>query len=120
MQETSIYQFKSTLERKRFAYNQRITNDKEELEKEKTFRAEERKDVMEKACLKEMESLKEIEAIKAKAARLKSEITAQTDAMINEINAETDLMYNEIIAESKIIEIETREKAIAEAAEIVA
>ena len=35
MQEATIYQFKSTLERKRFAFNQRITNDKEELEKEK-------------------------------------------------------------------------------------
>lgn len=27
MQETTIYQFKTTLERKRFAFNQRITND---------------------------------------------------------------------------------------------
>ena len=30
MQEKTIYQFKNTLERKQFAYNQRIKNDNEE------------------------------------------------------------------------------------------
>ena len=44
MQETTIYQFKTTLERKRFAFNQRITNDREEEAKAQQYHEEERKD----------------------------------------------------------------------------
>jgi hypothetical protein len=47
MQETTIYQFKTTLERKRFAFNQRITNDREEEAKTRQFHEEERKDELE-------------------------------------------------------------------------
>lgn len=48
MQETTIYQFKTTLERKRFAYNQRIKNDAEEEERLKQVKDDERKDEVEK------------------------------------------------------------------------
>jgi len=51
MQDTTIVQFKSTLERKRFAYNQRIKNDAEEEERLKQIKEDERKDEMEKAQL---------------------------------------------------------------------
>jgi len=54
MQETTIYQFKTTLERKRFAFNQRITNDREEEEKAKQVHLEERKDEEEQATLKQL------------------------------------------------------------------
>ena len=67
-----------------------------------------------------MEKQKEIEGIKAKIARTKSEWKANTDALINQINAETELNYNEIIAEAKLIETKIVEEAQAEAAEIVA
>lgn len=49
MQEKTIYQFKNTLERKRFAYFQRIKNDQEEEVKIKQIKEEERKDENEKA-----------------------------------------------------------------------
>jgi hypothetical protein len=49
MQETTIYQFKTTLERKRFAYDQRLTNDKEEESKSRQIHEEERKDEAEQA-----------------------------------------------------------------------
>jgi len=48
MQETTIYQFKTTLERKRFAYNQRIKNDAEEESRLKQVKDDERKDEVEK------------------------------------------------------------------------
>lgn len=67
-----------------------------------------------------MEKTKEIEQIKAKTSRIKSEWKAQTTALINQINAETDLKYNEIIAEAKLIETQIVEKAQADAAEIIA
>jgi len=51
MQETTIFQFKNTLERKRFAYEQRIKNDQEEELKAKQIKEEERKDENEKATL---------------------------------------------------------------------
>jgi len=51
MQEKTIFQFKNTLERKRFAYNQRIKNDLEEENKAKQVKEEERKDENEKANL---------------------------------------------------------------------
>ena len=38
MQERTIYQFKNTLERKTFAYEQRIKNDEEEEKKEKQIK----------------------------------------------------------------------------------
>lgn len=38
MQERTIYQFKNTLERKTFAYQQRIKNDQEEEIKEKQIK----------------------------------------------------------------------------------
>ena len=63
---------------------------------------------------------KEIQQIKAKTDRTKSEWKAKTEALINSINAETDLKYNEIIAEAKLIETQIVEKAQAEAAEIIA
>ena len=58
MQETTIYQFKTTLERKRFAYLQRIKNDTEEEERLKQVKEDERKDEMESAQLKQMEKTK--------------------------------------------------------------
>ena len=61
MQDTTIYQFKTTLERKRFAYNQRIKNDSEEEEKAKIVHAEERKDEEEQATLRQLNKKKEIE-----------------------------------------------------------
>lgn len=47
MQERTIYQFKNTLERKTFAYKQRIKNDQEEEIKEKQIKEQQRKDVEE-------------------------------------------------------------------------
>lgn len=44
MQQQSIYQFKNTLERKQFAFKQRITNDQEEEAKAKQIHEEQRKD----------------------------------------------------------------------------
>lgn len=61
MQEKTIYQFKNTLERKRFSYNQRIKNDAEEEVKARQIKEEERKDENEQASLKQMEKTKEIE-----------------------------------------------------------
>lgn len=52
MQEKTIFQFKNTLERKRFSYNQRIKNDAEEEVKAKQIKEEERKDENEQANLK--------------------------------------------------------------------
>ena len=52
MQEKTIFQFKNTLERKRFSYNQRIKNDSEEEVKAKQVKEEERKDENEQASLK--------------------------------------------------------------------
>lgn len=120
MQETTIYQFKTTLERKRFAFNQRITNDREEEEKAKQIHLEERKDEEEQATLKQLNKTKEIESLKATIQRLRSEKTAETDAIINQINAETDLKYNEIVAEANLIETQILEKAQSEAGQIIA
>jgi hypothetical protein len=47
LEERTIFQFKNTLERKQFAYNQRILNDQEEEEKEKLVMDEKGKDEME-------------------------------------------------------------------------
>jgi len=65
---------------------------------------EERKDEEEQATLKQLNKTKEIESLKATIQRLRSEKTAETDAIINQINAETDLKYNEIVAEANLIE----------------
>lgn len=120
MQEKTIYQFKNTLERKSFAYNQRIKNDNEEEVKQKQIKEEERKDVEEQAKLTQMQKTKEIEGIKAQTNRIKSEWQAKTEALINSIHADTDLKYNEIVAEAKLIETKIVEEAQAKAAEIVA
>lgn len=109
MQEATIYQYKSTLERKRFAFNQRITNDREEQTKAKQEMEEQRKDEMEQAQLKEMTKQKEIDQLKAKIEMVKSEWQANADAKINQINAETDVLFNEITAEARLIEIQIRE-----------
>lgn len=61
MVETTIFQFKNTLERKKFAYDQRIRNDVEEEVKAKQIKMEERKDVTEKAQLVQLQKVKEIE-----------------------------------------------------------
>uniref|UniRef100_A0A7S3CTK9 Band 7 domain-containing protein n=1 Tax=Strombidium rassoulzadegani TaxID=1082188 RepID=A0A7S3CTK9_9SPIT len=120
MQEKTIFQFKNTLERKRFAYNQRIKNDQEEEIKAKQIKEEERKDENEKAQLQQMQKTKEIEAIKAKTSRIRSEWKAKTEALIDSINAETDLKYNEIVAEANLVETQIVEKATANAAELYA
>ena len=65
MQDSTIIQFKNTLERKKFAYEQRIKNDEEEELKAKQIKEEERKDENEKATLQQMGKQKEIESIKA-------------------------------------------------------
>ena len=44
MQEKTIFQFRNTLERKKFAFEQRIKNDQEEEEKTRLVKEEERKD----------------------------------------------------------------------------
>lgn len=49
MQEKTIFQFRNTLERKKFAFEQRIKNDLEEEQKTKQIKEEERKDENEKA-----------------------------------------------------------------------
>lgn len=120
MQEKTIYQFKNTLERKKFAFEQRIKNDKEETEKIKQFKEEERKDVSEQAILSQLKKEKEIEGVKAKTQRTKAEYEAKTEALINSIDADTDLKYNEIIAEAKLIETQIKEEAAAEAAKMIA
>lgn len=104
MQDKTIYQFKNTLERKKFAFEQRIKNDIEETEKAKQMKSEERKDVSEQANLTQMKKQKEIEQIKAKTSRITAEMKAKTEALINSIDADTDLKYNEIIAEARLIE----------------
>lgn len=66
MQETSIYQFKNTLERKKFAFEQRIKNDQEEEIKAKQIKEEERKDENERAQVQQLNKKKDIDTIKAK------------------------------------------------------
>jgi len=51
MQDKTIFQFKNTLERKKFAFEQRIKNDLEEVAKAKQVKEEERKDTQEQANL---------------------------------------------------------------------
>jgi hypothetical protein len=51
IQDKTIYQFKNTLERKKFAFEQRIKNDIEETEISKQKKQEERKDIQEQAQL---------------------------------------------------------------------
>ena len=109
MQDKTIYQFKNTLERKKFAFEQRIKNDIEETEKAKQMKSEERKDVSEQANLVQMKKQKEIEQIKAKTSRITAEMRAKTEALIASIDAETDLKYNEIIAEARLIETQVKE-----------
>ena len=104
MQGATIYQFQNTLERKKFAYEQRILNDAEAEQQAKTTKEEERKDENEKARLQQMTKQKEIESIKAITTRIKSEWEAKTNAMINSIDAETELTYNTIVAEANLIE----------------
>lgn len=104
MQDKTIFQFKNTLERKKFAFEQRIKNDIEEIEKLKQMKEEERKDVNEQATLSQMKKDKEIEGIKAKTQRTIAEFRAKTDALVDSINADTDLRYNEMIAEAKLVE----------------
>lgn len=65
MQDKTIFQFKNTLERKKFAFEQRIKNDQEETEKAKQIKSEERKLVKEQATLSQMKKKKEIESVKA-------------------------------------------------------
>lgn len=104
MQDKTIFQFRNTLERKKFAFEQRIKNDIEEIEKAKQMKEEERKDVNEQATLSQMKKEKEIENIKAKTKILEAEFKAKTEALVNSIDADTDLQYNQIIAEAKLIE----------------
>jgi len=120
MQDKTIFQFKNTLERKKFAFEQRIKNDREEIIKAKQLKEEERKDVVEQATLTQMKKKKEIEEIKAKTSRVKNEYQARTEALINQINADTDLKVNEIVAEAKLIEVKIKEEAQSKAAEMVA
>ena len=54
MQERTIYQFYNALERKSFAFRQRVKNDKEEELKQKQILGEKRKDVEEKAKLEQL------------------------------------------------------------------
>lgn len=70
--------------------------------------------------MQQMQKTKEIEAVKAKTSRIKSEWVAKTEALIDQINAETELKYNEIVAEANLIETQIVEKAQADAAEIFA
>lgn len=65
MQDKTIFQFKNTLERKKFAFEQRIKNDQEEVEKAKQIKSEERKLVKEQATLSQMKKKKDIESVKA-------------------------------------------------------
>ena len=65
MQDKTIFQFKNTLERKKFAFEQRIKNDQEETEKAKQIKSEGRKLVKEQATLSQMKKKKEIESVKA-------------------------------------------------------
>lgn len=104
MQDKTIFQFKNTLERKKFAFEQRIKNDIEETEKAKQMKEEERKDVKEQAQLTQMKKEKEIEQVKAKSQRTRAEVSAKIEALVNSIDADTDLKYNEIVAEAKLIE----------------
>jgi len=104
MQESTIFMFKNTLERKKFAFEQRIKNDVEEIEKIKQLKEEERKDVTEQATLVQMKKDKEIEGVKAKTMRTKAEYEAKTEALVNSIDADTELKYNEIVAEAKLVE----------------
>lgn len=66
MQDKTVYQFKNTLERKKFAFEQRIKNDIEEIEKAKQMKEEERKDVNEQATLAQLKKEKMIEGVKSK------------------------------------------------------
>lgn len=120
MQEKTIFAFKNTLERKKFAFEQRIKNDIEETEKVKQLKQEERKDVTEQATLTQLKKEKEIEAVKAKTKRTKAEYDAKIEALVNSIDADTDLKYNEIVAEAKLVETQIKEEATAEAAKIIA
>lgn len=120
MQERTIYQFKNTLERKTFAYKQRIKNDQEEEIKEKQIKEQQRKDVEENAKLDQLAKRQEIEKIKAETEKIKQEWKAKTTAEIQKINAETDLEYNKITAEAELIKTQIIEKASADAAEIMA
>ena len=120
MQEKTIFQFKNTLERKKFAFDQRILNDKEEEIKTRQVKAEEGKDENERSQLSQMGKKKEIEAIKAQNRRIQREWNAKTEALINQINAESDLKYNEIVAEAKLVETQIVEKSQADAAELIA
>lgn len=120
IQDKTIIQFKNTLERKKFAFEQRIKNDIEETEITKQKKEEERKDVQEQAQLQQMKKQKIIEAVKAKTSRVNSEWKAKTEALINSIDADTDLKYNEIIAEARLVETQIKEEAQAEAAKIIA
>jgi regulator of protease activity HflC (stomatin/prohibitin superfamily) len=120
MQDKTIFQFKNTLERKKFAFEQRIKNDMEEVTKARQVKEEERKDTQEQANLAQMKKSKEIESIKAKISRVTAEWKARTEALISSIDAETDLKYNEIVAEAKLTENKIKEEAQAKAAEIIA
>lgn len=51
LEDKTMTQFRNTLERKKFAFEQRIKNDIEELQKAKQAKEEERKDVVEQATL---------------------------------------------------------------------
>lgn len=83
MQDKTIFQFKNTLERKKFAFEQRIKNDMEEVIKAQQVKEEERKDTQEQANLSQMKKTKEIESIKAKTARVTAEWKAKTEALIS-------------------------------------
>lgn len=120
LQDQTIFQFKNTLERKKFAFEQRIKNDMEEVTKAQQIKEEERKDTIEQAKLQQMKKTKEIEGIKAQTSRIGSEWKAKTEALIAGIDAETDLKYNEIVAEAKLVETQIIEEARSKAAEMVA
>ena len=53
------------MERKTFAYEQRVKNDEEEVRKEKQIKEQQRQDVDEKVKLDQLNKAQEIERIKA-------------------------------------------------------
>ena len=120
MQNTTVLQFEKTLSKKKFAFEQRIKNDKEEEFKARQVKIEQRKDEEERAKLEQMEKSRAISDLEARTNRVRSEWAAQTEARINSINADTDLKYNTIVAEAKLIETEIIQQATARAAEMEA
>lgn len=120
MQSQSIFQFKNTLERKTFAFQQRTKNDKEEEAKARQIHEEQRKDEEELSNLAQLKKNKDVDTIKAQIKRIKNEWRAKTDAKIDQIDAETELKVSEIIAEANLIETQIVSEAQAKAIQMIA